>query len=251
MKITKTQCEKCGTMIRNNNIKKHSASCSGEQNLSWFIRKANNLEIKLPKRVEDINWHEVQICYDGGMSTTEICNAFNITFTKISQAGKLGLFHTRSRRETSKIRGTTTKGRICSADERQKRSDSMNRAVREGRQRTPKPYGKSSIAYKGIILQSKWELQVAKYMDENNIKWERPIMGHEYTFESNTHLYFPDFYLIDCDTYIEVKGWKQPKDECKWKDFKFKLKIIDRTCINNLDNFFNEMVGLVGFEPTI
>ena len=123
----------------------------------------------------------------------------------------------------------------------------MKRAVCEGRQRTIKPYGRASIEYKGIVLQSKWELQVAIYLDENNIHWERPTLGHEYIFEGNLHLYFPDFYLIDYDTYIEVKGWKQPKDECKWRDFKYKLKVIDRNSINNLSQFFIELVGPVGF----
>lgn len=247
MKIVKTRCDKCGMMIRNNSIKKHYATCNGEQKLSWFIRKANNLEIKIPRKLEDINWSEIQFDYDTGMSTSELCNKYNITFTHISKAGKLELFMPRSRSQTANLRGNSMKGKTITNETRQKISAGMRKAVLEGRQRTPKPYGRATIEYKGVILQSNWELQVALYLDEHNIRWERPSIGHEYTFENKSHLYFPDFYLLDYNTYIEVKGWKQPKDDCKWEDFKHELVIIDKHSIKNLAHAFEKVVGPVRF----
>lgn len=238
MKIVTTECNRCGIPIRNNSLIKHQAVCNGSP--SWFVRKRNNLEAKVPKKIQDVNWDEVQKSYDDGMSTAELCRTYHINFNKISDAGKQGLFKTRLRSETVQLRGTSTKGRVRSKEERQRISESMKRAVAEGRQRTPKPYGRACITYNGIVLQSKWELQVAVYLDENNIKWERPTEGHAYIFEGDMHSYFPDFYLPERNLYIEVKGWVQPKDVCKWEQFKHNLLIIDKDNIKNLDNAFKK-----------
>lgn len=70
--------------------------------------------------------------------------------------------------------------------------------------------------YNGITLDSTWEVEVAKYLDENNIKWERVINGFPYIFENSEHLYFPDFYLVDYDYYIEVKGYERVRDTIKY-----------------------------------
>lgn len=43
--------------------------------------------------------------------------------------------------------------------------------------------------------------------------------------EKSTYI-IPDFYLIDEQEYVEVKGFKRRNDSYKWKDFPFKLKVI-------------------------
>lgn len=53
-------------------------------------------------------------------------------------------------------------------------------------------------------------------MDDNNIKWIRPYTGIEYQYNGSTHLYFPDFYLVEYDYYIEVKGYERDKDRIKY-----------------------------------
>lgn len=52
-----------------------------------------------------------------------------------------------------------------------------------------------------IILDSSWEVQLAKSMDYFNVLWERPKLmrlldGRSYT---------PDFYLVDFDVYLDPK----------------------------------------------
>jgi len=253
MNTIKIKCDKCNNLVRSNNFSKHTKSCTGAESLSWYMRKANNIaeDASCTKRasIMEIDWNKFQHAYDGGMSIAECCKEFKTTFTSVSKAGKLGLVKTRERSETARLRGNTTKGRMRTQEEKQRISASMKRAVAEGRQRTPRPYGVYCIEYNGVMLQSKWELKVAMHLDDHNIKWERPCIGHEYIFGGATHLYFPDFYLPDYNTYVEVKGWKQSKDDCKWRDFKHELKVVDCKSINNLSQFFEKLVLPEGFEP--
>lgn len=72
------------------------------------------------------------------------------------------------------------------------------------------------VNYNGVILDGTWEQVVAKYLDDNNIKWIRPYTGIEYQYNGSTHLYFPDFYLVEYDYYIEVKGYERDKDRIKY-----------------------------------
>ena len=73
--------------------------------------------------------------------------------------------------------------------------------------------------YKGEDLHGTWELEYAKYLDNNKIKWVRNKKRFTYYFEGTKHYYTPDFYLEDHDTFIEIKGLKTSKDEAKWRQF--------------------------------
>lgn len=64
---------------------------------------------------------------------------------------------------------------------------------------------KNSINYNGILLDSTWELELAKRLDDISIKWERPE-PLPYIKEGQTHNYFPDFYLPDYDLYVDPKN---------------------------------------------
>ena len=73
--------------------------------------------------------------------------------------------------------------------------------------------------YNGIDLHGSWELKYAKYLDLNHIKWIRCKESFIYEFENKTRRYTPDFYLIESDEYIEIKGYKTDKDIAKWEQF--------------------------------
>jgi len=62
------------------------------------------------------------------------------------------------------------------------------------------------IEYKGVLLDSSWELELAKRLDELNIKWVRPDPLPWVDDEGVTHNYFPDFYLEDYDLYLDPKN---------------------------------------------
>jgi len=81
--------------------------------------------------------------------------------------------------------------------------------------------------YKGEKLHGKWELAYAKWLDQNRINWRRPKEKFPYEFEGLNGYYIPDFYLIDEEIYIEIKGYPTPKDFAKWNSFPMPIKIIN------------------------
>jgi len=78
-----------------------------------------------------------------------------------------------------------------------------------------------------VKLYGTWELLFAQYLDLNDIKWERPKNTFEYVYEGNIHHYTPDFYLLDDDLYIEIKGYKTARDIAKWNDFSKQLLVLE------------------------
>ena len=106
-------------------------------------------------------------------------------------------------------------------ERRDKHSKSMRKAIEEN----PKSYSASNVCgrtklldYNGFLLNGKWELDVAKWLDKQNIEWTNIIKkGFEYRWEGKNRLYFPDFYLTKEDFYIEVKGYQRDQDLAKWE----------------------------------
>ena len=90
--------------------------------------------------------------------------------------------------------------------------------------------------YKGVDLHCKWELEYAVWLDEHNIKWERPKNRFKYIYKEKEHYYTPDFYLVENKEYVEIKGYSTGKDYAKWKQFpkNLKLVILKRKQLNEL-----------------
>ena len=80
--------------------------------------------------------------------------------------------------------------------------------------------------YKGNDLHGKWELYYAIYLDKNNIKWIRNKERFIYNYKNKNHYYTPDFYLINTNEYIEIKGYSTNKDFAKWTQFPKNKKLI-------------------------
>lgn len=55
-----------------------------------------------------------------------------------------------------------------------------------------------------VSMRSQWEVWYAEYLRENNIPFE--YEQHTFNLEDGS-AYTPDFYLVNSDEYIEVKGW--------------------------------------------
>lgn len=136
------------------------------------------------------------------------------------KAKKLGLPKPEVSSETRQKISAIWLGRNHSEISKQKISKGMQIAVRK----YPDSYSSSNVngrvkkvEYNGTILDSQWEVDFAKYCDNNNIAWERPKLGIEYIYEDKKRIYYPDFYLPTYDVYVEVKGYERDKDICKWK----------------------------------
>lgn len=124
-------------------------------------------------------------------------------------------------RKTSKLRT----GRELTECHKIKLSKAINEKITNGTWHMS--FSKSRThEYKGINFQGSWEVKYAMYLDKNGIEWRRPKETFPYSFEGKERKYTPDFFLIDSKEYIEIKGYKTPKDEAKWEQFPLDLKIL-------------------------
>lgn len=76
------------------------------------------------------------------------------------------------------------------------------------------------VEYNGIMLDSSWELALAKRLDNQNIQWVRPEPLLWLDDDGKAHNYFPDFYLPEYDLYLD------PKNPYAIKNQQKKLKIL-------------------------
>lgn len=219
-------CEKCNKSISIKYFNKHKA---------------------IHEKIESLNWVEIQNFYDDKHTYRDVQKKYKFDSSFLSFCIKLGFLKTRSRLETMLLRKTLKTPKMTPLLKK-KISDGMRKAVLEGRQKTLKPYGTKLKIYhheswlkNTEILHGGWELKIAKYMDSKKIHWIKSKKHFTYVFENKEHEYFPDFYLKDYDLYIEVKGYTQPKDIEKWKQFKHRLLIIDKKNINDLVLFFENL----------
>ena len=162
-------------------------------------------------------------------------------YTKAKQEGKILTISEETKNKIS----LALKGKKQSIELRQKRSEVMKQVIKNH----PESYSSTNVngrvkhyIYNNVILDGKWELEVAKYLDNKNIKWERPKQGFEYIWNNSIHIYFPDFYLPELNYYIEVKGYQRERDLYKWNSVE-NLIIIKQKEIEQIRN--NTYRGLV------
>ena len=85
--------------------------------------------------------------------------------------------------------------------------------------------GKRGI-YKGILCQSSWELAWVLYQMDNGVNFIRNTQYFYYSFDGETKLYYPDFYLPEIDIYVEVKGYYDKKSQAKVEQFKGNIIVL-------------------------
>ena len=120
----------------------------------------------------------------------------------------------------------TKKGRVYKYSHTEEERKEISKAMKLAVLKHPDSFrgiyngGKVKVyTFNGEKVRGLWELDVAKYFYDNNIKYHVNKKGFPYIYKGEQHLYFPDFYLDDLDVYIEVKGFETEKDYYKWKDF--------------------------------
>lgn len=111
-------------------------------------------------------------------------------------------------------------------------TEETKRLIREKALASPhRRLKKGTVTYKGILLDSSWELELAKRLDTLGIKWVRPEPLPWVDEEGITHNYFPDFYLEDYDLYLDPKNphairVQRKKLDCLFTQYK-NIVIID------------------------
>ena len=80
---------------------------------------------------------------------------------------------------------------------------------------------------KDVLLESSWEVKTAELLDSLNIEWIRPQPIDWIDTNMKSHLYYPDFYLVQTDTYLDPKNpYCMEKDKEKLADVSKSIKLI-------------------------
>ena len=61
--------------------------------------------------------------------------------------------------------------------------------------------------YKNKHFDSMYEIEIAQFLDENNIIWKRNTKRMYFEWKGRKTYYIPDFYLPSIDAYLETKGY--------------------------------------------
>lgn len=189
------ECRYCEKICKNDNsLRNHERLCKLNSNRQ--ILKSNLIEYNKKRK-------ELGIPGTNG-------------FIKAKKEGRVVVVSEETRKKLGKI----NKGKQLTESHKNKIKIAMRKAVLEN----PNSYSANNVSgrapiieYEGFRLKGSWELLVAKWLDENNIKWTNIIEGFDYEWEGSKHIYYPDFYLLEYDRYIEVKGFERERDRCKWE----------------------------------
>lgn len=128
-------------------------------------------------------------------------------------------------------------------EHRKTHSDLMRKVATEN----PESYSSSNrgrtkeIEKYGVKFQGSWELKFYEWCIHNQIEILRNFEGFNYTFDGE-RTYYPDFYLPELDTYVEVKGYKVDRDVAKWSYFPHKLLVIQKYEISLIDKNEYELI---------
>ncbi len=228
-------CPLCGRLISKSNLSRHIQSHENG-NFDKYAKKSYHLdhidlickfckkefktknslvqhEIRCPKNINRINVLTTNFNYterqawNKGLTkdTDKRVNKYAETYKKNHQ---LGLHKDRSGVNNSSSR----------QDVKDKISKTCLEKSKDGTWHTSLAK-RMHYEYKGNDLHGTWELAYAIYLDEHNIKWKRNKDKFQYVYQDKMHYYTPDFYLIDTNQYVEIKGYKNGKDYAKWKQF--------------------------------
>lgn len=135
-------------------------------------------------------------------------------------------------------------GRIHKQETIEKLKVSMQKAVLDNPEsyngRFNRGFVKEIICSNGFKVLGSWEASFVEFCISHNIILKQPKIPFDYIYENRSRKYFPDFYLKEYNTYVEIKGYKTAKDVAKWEYFtnkhKNKLLIIDKSNIKNIKN---------------
>jgi len=92
-------------------------------------------------------------------------------------------------------------------------------------------------SYRGVMMDSSWEVNLAKWLDEKQIKWirDRRICLYWRDKDDDIRRYYPDFYLPDYNCYLEPKNKYLQQKDC------FKLNSIKEQGIKLFDGFLDDI----------
>jgi hypothetical protein len=94
-----------------------------------------------------------------------------------------------------------------------------------------------------VVLDSTWELHLAKKLDEMNVKWTRPEPVRWTDENGDVRNYFPDFYIPSLDVYVDPKNpaayaSQEKKIKCLLEQFP---NLVILVSIKEIDDFLSKI----------
>jgi endogenous inhibitor of DNA gyrase (YacG/DUF329 family) len=96
--------------------------------------------------------------------------------------------------------------------------------------------------YKGYWCDSSWELAWVIYSLDNGLNFSRNTRGFEYAFEGKQRKYYPD-YLMEDETYVEVKGYETEQWKSKLSQFFGRLSVLGENEMKPILDYVVEKYG--------
>lgn len=225
MKITK--CDKCQSDIKNQGFAQHYKRCDGTGPSLKFVKLTNcphcDLDLaslKDSERPGHVHWciknpkREIYAKSTGAaqMQTKESREKSAKGIKQAWAAGKYAAV------DYSKFGGWHHSAETISLLKEKALASTHRRLVRSIRSYT-------KLDGTVVKLDSSWEEALAKRLDEIKINWTRPAAIKWIDEAGVSHNYFPDFYLVDYDLYLDPKNpyaikAQQEKLDCLTKQIK-------------------------------
>lgn len=102
--------------------------------------------------------------------------------------------------------------------------------------------------YKGVYFDSTWELAYMIYCEDFGINIRRNWDRFPYEIEGETRYYVPDFFLIESNKYLEIKGYKDYRFELKMKYFNLDIEIYDQIKMKPIIDYVINKYGKKFYE---
>lgn len=171
------------------------------------------------------DWKQIQKYYDENHTTREVIAKFGMAIESLRKAKRRRDFFPRTQSVAQKLMHQIHGPMIISDDTRRRISHTVNKRIENGTWHVSLAKNMWKT-YKGVKFHGTWEVEYAKWLDENNKPWRRPTESFQYEFQGKKRRYTPDFYLLNEQTYVEIKGYETEKDVAKWSQFPLKLKVL-------------------------
>ena len=182
-------CSECGSPVKKSGKYVRQRTKNNPSAVFFCGRRCAN---KYQVTTDCPNAEELQSLYDSGMSLNEIAARFAISRNTIKRKGVVA----RSPATTRKLRGTDKQS--------EKTKGLLSKIARDNN------FGgtnsRKTFKYKGVTLESSYELTVAQEMDACSIIWTRPKRIPWTDMNGIIHFYTPDFYLPNFDVYLDPKN---------------------------------------------
>jgi hypothetical protein len=248
--MKKTKCSKCGYEFVNKagNYKKHFKSCDGtykpKSERGHCIHCDQHFD--LTDKSSGFMGNHVRWCEKNPKREQYIEEARE----RFSNAEKPVITEESRKKAAEKIKAAWKEGRYDDCVKKQKGKPGRKHSQKtknllsvKARESDHRRLKRKMIEYNGVLLDSTWEYELAKRLDELGIKWVRPKPIKWQDKNGLEHHYFPDFYLEEYDLYID------PKNDFAFRVQKEKMDIIS----NMLENLIilRTLDECENFDPTI